>query len=120
MSAQVKDLTAATFDEVVSASPITVIDFWAPWCGPCKAFAPTFEKVASEQTDITFAKVNTDDEQELGAHFKIRSIPTLMVVRDQVIVFSQAGAMSKGQLEQVLEKVRALDMAEVKASSTKA
>jgi thioredoxin 1 len=118
MSAHVKDLTADTFDAVVSASPITVIDFWAPWCGPCKAFAPTFEQVASEQTDITFTKVNTDDEQALGAHFKIRSIPTLMVIRDQVIVFSQAGAMSKGQLEQVLDKARALDMAEVKASSS--
>jgi thioredoxin 1 len=120
MSEHVTELTAQTFDQVVSASPITVIDFWAPWCGPCKAFAPTFEKVASEQPDIKFAKVNTDDEQELGAHFQIRSIPTLMVIRDQVIVFSQAGAMSKGQLEQVLEKTRALDMAEVKASSTKA
>ena len=120
MSEHVSELTADTFDQIVSANPITVIDFWAPWCGPCKAFAPTFEKVAGENPDIKFAKVNTDDEQALGAHFQIRSIPTLMVIREQVIVFNQAGAMSKGQLEQILAQTKELDMAQVKASASQA
>jgi thioredoxin len=113
MSEHTIDLTSANFDNEVTSHDITIIDFWAPWCGPCKMFAPTFEKVASENPDIKFCKVNTDDEQELGAHFKIRSIPTLMVIRDKTVVFNQAGALSKGQLDQVIAQTRSLDMASV-------
>jgi thioredoxin 1 len=90
------------------------VNYWAPWCGPCRGFAPIFEKVAEAHPDVVFAKVNTDVEQEIGAHFQIRSIPTLMVFRDQVIVFSQPGALPQGALEQVVARAKSLDMDEVR------
>jgi thioredoxin 1 len=111
------DLTEATFESIVSKAEIVIIDFWAPWCAPCRAFAPTFEAVAAEHaaanTGIVFAKVNTQDEQGLGAAFNIRSIPTLMVLRQNVIVFEQAGMVNKAVLEQIIAKVMELDMAKV-------
>ena len=107
-------LTTADFDATVTGNDLVVIDFWAPWCGPCKGFAPVFENVAAEHPDAAFVKVNTDEEPELAGHFGIRSIPTLMIFREQVIVFQQAGAMPKGALDDVLGQVKALDMAEVK------
>jgi thioredoxin 1 len=110
-------LTTDEFDSTISGNDIVVVDFWAPWCGPCRSFAPTFEKVAQENTDARFVKVNTDEEQSLAGHFGIRSIPTLMIFREQVIVFQQPGAMSKGALEDVLRQVRELDMAEVKRAA---
>lgn len=110
----VQDLTAQEFDSTVTANDIVVVDFWAPWCGPCKGFAPVFEQVADENADITFAKVNTDEEQALAAHFRVRSIPTLMVFREQVLVFEQAGALPKGALTDLLGQIRNLDMAEIK------
>ncbi len=113
----VSALTTDEFDSTISGNDIVVVDFWAPWCGPCRSFAPTFEKVAQENTDARFVKVNTDAEQSLAGHFGIRSIPTLMIVREQVIVFQQPGAMSKGALEDVLRQVRELDMAEVKRAA---
>ena len=113
----VSALTTDEFDTMISGNDIVVVDFWAPWCGPCRSFAPIFEKVAESNTDARFVKINTDEEQSLAMHFGIRSIPTLMIFREQVIVFQQPGAMSKGALEDVLRQVRELDMAEVKRAA---
>ncbi len=109
------EMTAQDFEETITTNDIVVIDFWAPWCGPCRSFAPIFEKVSDNHTDIVFAKVNTEEEQELAGHFQIRSIPTLMIFREQVILFAEAGMLSESQLEQVIAKVRELDMAKVQA-----
>ena len=114
----VSDLTTEQFDAAVGENDIVVVDFWAPWCGPCRGFAPVFEKVAGENADIKFVKINTDEEQALAGHFGIRSIPTLMIFREQVIVFQQPGALSKGALDDLLRQVRELDMAEVKRGAT--
>ena len=107
-------LTSDNFDATVTGNDIVVIDFWAPWCGPCRSFAPIFDKVAEENPDLAFVKVNTDEEQALAGHFGIRSIPTLMIFREQVIVFQQAGALPKGALDDILGQVRQLDMDEVR------
>jgi thioredoxin 1 len=109
------ELTKDNFEQQVSASDMAVIDFWAPWCGPCKSFGPTFEAVSEEHTDTLFAKINTEEQQELGAYFNIRSIPTLMIIRDKVIVFSQAGALPKSALQDVIAQAKALDMDKVRA-----
>src|SRR6188474_2357551 len=110
----VVELTKENFEQVVTSNPTVVVDYWAPWCGPCRGFAPVFERVAEANPDVVFAKVNTDDEQEIAQHFQIRSIPTLMVFREQIIVFSQPGALPQNAFEQVIEKTKALDMEEVK------
>ena len=109
------DLTQQNFEETVNKNPMVVIDFWAPWCGPCKGFAPVYEKAAETHPDIVFAKVNTDDQQELAGSFGIRSIPTLIVFREKVILFQQAGALPGAALEQVITQAKALDMAKVHA-----
>ena len=108
------ELTKENFEQVITTNPTVVVDYWAPWCGPCRGFAPVFERVAEQNPDVVFAKVNTDDEQEIAGHFQIRSIPTLMVFRDQIIVFSQPGALPQNALEQVVEKSKQLDMNEVR------
>ncbi|HYC37490.1 MAG TPA: thioredoxin [Usitatibacter sp.] len=110
----VVELTKENFEQVVTGNPTVIVDYWAPWCGPCRGFAPVFEKVAEQHPDVVFAKVNTDEEQEIAAHFQIRSIPTLMVFRDQIIVFSQPGALPQGAFEQVVAKAKELDMEEVR------
>jgi thioredoxin 1 len=110
----VVELTKENFEQVVTSNPTVVVDYWAPWCGPCRGFAPVFEKVSEQHPDVVFAKVNTDEEQEIAAHFQIRSIPTLMVFREQIIVFSQPGALPQGSFEQVVSKAKALDMEEVR------
>jgi thioredoxin 1 len=111
----VVELTKENFEQVITSNPTVVVDYWAPWCGPCRGFAPVFERVAEQNPGAVFAKVNTDEEQEIAAHFQIRSIPTLMVFRDQIIVFSQPGALPQGSLEEVVAKATALDMDAVRA-----
>jgi thioredoxin 1 len=115
----VVELTKENFEQVVTSNPTVIVDYWAPWCGPCRGFAPVFERVAEANPDVVFAKVNTDDEQEIASHFQIRSIPTLMVFRDQIIVFSQPGALPQNALEQVVAKAKTLDMEEVRKQIAK-
>jgi thioredoxin 1 len=113
------ELTKENFESEVAASDIAVIDFWAPWCGPCKAFAPTFEAVSEEHDGILFGKVNTEEQQELGAHFNIRSIPTLMVIRENIVLLSQPGALPKSALEGIIEQTKAIDMQQVREEIAK-
>ena len=110
----VVELTKDNFEEVVTQNDFVVIDFWAPWCGPCRGFAPIFEAAAEKHPGIVFGKVNTDEEQALAAHFGIRSIPTLMVFREQVILYAQPGALPASALESVIEQAKALDMDQVR------
>ncbi|MCW4385439.1 thioredoxin [Salinibacterium sp. SYSU T00001] len=107
------DLTAADFEKTVTSPGITLVDFWAEWCGPCKQFAPVFESASETHTDVTFAKVDTEAEQALAGAANITSIPTLMAFRDGVLVFSQPGALPAPALEQVITAVKGLDMEHV-------
>lgn len=116
MSATTVELTKDNFDEIVSGSDFVLIDFWASWCGPCRMFAPVYEKAAERHSDLIFAKVDTEAQPELAAAFDIQSIPTLMIVRDNIAVFSQPGALPEQALEDVIGQARDLDMDAVRAS----
>ncbi len=109
-----ENLTAANFNEKVESNEIVVLDFWAPWCGPCKQFGPIFEKVASENPDILFGKINTDEEREIAAHFNIQSIPTVAIMREGIVLFMQPGLIPEEGLKDLIEQVKKLDMNEVR------
>jgi len=108
------------FQEIIENNDIVLIDFWAPWCAPCRAFAPVFDKAAAKHENIAFAKVNTDEEQGLGAAFNIHSIPTLMIFREKTLLFAQPGMLPANVLEELIGKVEALDMDEVRKAVAEA
>jgi len=107
------ELTKDNFEQVVTGNDVVIVDFWAPWCAPCRAFAPTFEEASEQHADVVFAKVNTEQEQEVAGAFNIRSIPTLMVFREKVILYAEAGSLPAAALEQVITQAKGIDMAEV-------
>ena len=109
-----ENLTSENFNEKVSANEIVILDFWAPWCGPCRQFAPIFEKVAQEYPDILFGKVNTEEEEQLAAYFQIKSIPTVAIMREGIIVFMQPGLLPEEGLHDLIKQVKELDMQQVK------
>ena len=104
-----KDNLAATIND----NPFVIIDFWAPWCGPCQSFKPIFEATAEKHPDVVFAKVNTEEQQEIASHFQIRSIPTLMVFREQIVLYAEAGALQQSAFEKLVEDAKGVDMADV-------
>ena len=108
------EVSKDTFEDVVTKNEMVILDFWAPWCGPCRNFGPVFEAASDQHADIVFGKVNADDEQELAGAFSIRSIPYVMILRQKVIVFTQAGALPREGLESVIQQARALDMEQVR------
>jgi len=108
------EVTQENFEEIVAGNDMVVVDFWAPWCGPCRSFAPAYESASEKFPDVVFAKVNTEEQQALAGYFQIRSIPTLMIFREKIIIFSQPGALPGAALEQVVEKAKTLDMDEVR------
>jgi thioredoxin 1 len=112
-------LTKDNFNDTVEKNDTIIIDFWASWCGPCKSFAPTFEAASENHEDVVFAKVNTEEQQELAQACNIRSIPTLMIFREQILLYSQAGALPPAQLEDIIDKTRSLDMDQVRADIEK-
>ena len=115
----VVEATRDNIEALVEDNEIVIFDFWAPWCGPCRTFAPIFEAVSEKYDDVVFSKVNTEQEREIAAHFSIRSIPTIMVYRDSMLVFAQPGSLPESAIDELIEKVRALDMEEVRKTKGK-
>ncbi|MBC8236833.1 MAG: thioredoxin [Helicobacteraceae bacterium] len=113
------DLTRKNFNETLDDNEIVIVDFWAPWCGPCIQFAPIFEKVSEEYPDVVFAKVNTEEEQALGTQYGVHSIPTIMVVRDGIILLNQAGSLPADAFGKLITHVKGLDMDSVRAEIAK-
>jgi thioredoxin len=114
------DVTKENFEEIVTKNSIVILDFWAAWCGPCKAFAPAFEAASEKYPDVVFGKINTEEQQELAGHFQIRSIPNVMLFRDQIVLFLQPGAMPPAGIDSVIEQAKALDMNKVRAEIAEA
>ena len=108
------ELTKENFEQVITGNDMVLVDFWAPWCGPCRSFAPVFEQASETYPDVVFAKVNTEEEQEIAGHFQIRSIPTLMIFREKISIFSQPGALPGSALDQLVEQASKLDMDQVR------
>jgi thioredoxin 1 len=104
------ELTLDNFEQTINSHSMVLVDFWAPWCAPCRSFAPTFEAVSNMYSDVVFAKINTEEEQQLANNFQIRSIPTLMIFRDDIIIFQQPGSLTKNNLIDVIKKAKSLDM----------
>jgi thioredoxin 1 len=114
------EITKDNFEEVVTKNSMVILDFWASWCGPCKAFAPAFEATSEKYPDVVFGKINTEEQQELAGHFQIRSIPNVMLFREQIVLFSQPGAMPPAGIDSVIEQAKALDMDKVRAEIAEA
>lgn len=108
------ELTKENFQDVVANNDFVIIDFWAPWCGPCRSFAPTYEAASEKHTDIVFGKVNTEEQQELAGYFQIRSIPTLMIFREKIIIFSQPGMLPASAFDDLIGRAKELDMEQVR------
>jgi thioredoxin 1 len=108
------EVTQENLHQIVSENNMVIVDFWAPWCGPCRSFAPAYEAASEKYPDVVFAKVNTEEQQSLAGYFQIRSIPTLMIFREKIIIFAQPGALPASALDQVIDKAKALDMDEVR------
>lgn len=111
----VLELNEQNFEETILNNDFVIIDFWAPWCGPCRGFAPVYEAASEKHADITFAKVNTEEEQALAAHFQVRSIPTLVIFREKVIIYAQPGALPAGAFDDLVARAKEVDMAQVHA-----
>lgn len=110
----VVELNKDNFEQTINENDFVIVDFWAPWCAPCRSFAPTYDKVSGDYDNIVFAKVNTEDEQEIAVHFQIRSIPTLMIFREKIIIFSQPGALPESSFKQLVDRPGELDMDDVR------
>ncbi|NWF38458.1 thioredoxin family protein [Mariprofundus sp. NF] len=113
------EITKENIKEEVDGSAISILDFWAPWCAPCKAFGPTFEAVSENHPDVLFGKINTQEQEQLGAHFNIRSIPTLMIIREGLMLYSEPGALAEKDLEALIAEIKALDMTELHAEAAR-
>ena len=114
------EVNQETLHPIIDGNDMVIVDFWAPWCGPCRGFAPAYEAASEKHPDVVFAKVNTEEEQDLAGYFQIRSIPTLMIFREKIIIFSQPGALPAPALDQIIEQAKALDMDEVRREIEKA